>query len=138
MRKEFLQSKNLDLVYKPPKTPYSGAQAILHARFNFNTTRLTLTDLEGNTILWLTPSRCGFKGTVRRTVFASKSTITEMAEQMVELDIIYVHVRLKGITRAARRQFLRLIRAEGVYITSIEDVTPVPFNGTRLRSKRRR
>ena len=49
-----------------------------------------------------------------------------------------MHVRLKGITRPARRQFLRLVRAEGVFITSIEDVTPVPFNGTRLRSKRRR
>jgi ribosomal protein S11 len=61
-----------------------------------------------------------------------------MAKQMVELDILHVHVRLKGITRAARRQFLRLIRAEGVYVTSIEDVTPIPFNGTRLRSKRRR
>ena len=135
MRQEFLKSKDLDPIYRSPKTP---AQAILHAKFNFNTTRLTLTDLEGNTIIWLTPSRCGFKGTVRRTVFASKSTITQMAKQMVELDILHVHVRLKGITRAARRQFLRLIRAEGVYVTSIEDVTPIPFNGTRLRSKRRR
>jgi len=135
MRQEFLKSKDLSLTFRSPKPP---AQAILHAKFNFNTTRLTLTDLEGNTIIWLTPSRCGFKGTVRRTVFASKSTITQMAKQMVELDILHVHVRLKGITRAARRQFLRLIRAEGVYVTSIEDVTPIPFNGTRLRSKRRR
>lgn len=135
MRQQFLKSKDIDSMYTPAKMPPQG---ILHARFNFNTTRLTLTDLEGNTILWLTPSRCGFKGTVRRTVFASKSTITNMAKEMVELNIIYVHVRLKGITRAARRQFLRLVRAEGVFINSIEDVTPIPFNGTRLRSKRRR
>jgi ribosomal protein S11 len=49
-----------------------------------------------------------------------------------------VHIRLKGITRAGRRQLGRLLEAEGLMITSVEDVTPIPFNGTRLRSKRRR
>jgi len=134
MRQEFLKKKDLDSIFHLIKQP----QAILHAKFNYNTTRLTLTDLQGNTFLWLTPSRCGFKGTVRRTVFASKAAITEMGKQMTEFDIICVHVRLKGVTRVGRRQLWRLMKAEGVSFYSIEDVTPVPFNGTRLRSKRRR
>ena len=58
MRQEFLKSKDLSRIFRSPKPP---AQAILHAKFNFNTTRLTLTDLEGNTMMWLTPSCCGFK-----------------------------------------------------------------------------
>ena len=134
-RKEFLNIKDIDIFYRKENPE---PQAILHATFNYNTTRLTLTDLTGNTIIWLTPSRCGFKGTVRRTVFASKAAVNEMARQMVELEIMNVHIRLKGITRAGRRQLGRLLEAEGLMITSIEDVTPIPFNGTRFRSKRRR
>ena len=134
MRQNFIEKENLDVLYAKGNQP----QGILHARFNYNTTRLTLTDLHGNTILWTTPSRCGFKGTVRRTVFASKASITAMGKQMAELGFVRVHGRLKGITRAGRRQLWRLLKAEGVNFCSIEDVTPVPFNGTRLRRKRRR
>lgn len=135
MRQEFLNITGIDIFYRKENPE---PQAILHATFNYNTTRLTLTDLTGNTIIWLTPSRCGFKGTVRRTVFASKAAVTEMGKQMAEFEIMYVHVRLKGITRAGRRQLGRLLQAEGITLTSVEDVTPIPFNGTRLRSKRRR
>ena len=34
MRQEFLKSKDLDLIYRSPKSPANG---ILHAKFNFNT-----------------------------------------------------------------------------------------------------
>ena len=112
--------------------------AILHASFNYNTTRLTLTDLRGNTLLWSTPAKCGYKGTVRRTVFASKACVNQMADEMVELDITRLHLRLKGITRTTRRQLGKLLSAKGLMILSVEDVTPLPFNGTRLRRKRRR
>jgi len=135
MRQEFIKIKDAEAFFRKDNPQ---PQAILHATFNYNTTRLTLTDLTGNTILWLTPSRCGFKGTVRRTVFASKAAVTEMGKQMAELKILGVHVRLKGITRAGRRQLGRLLQAEGITLTGVEDVTPISFNGTRLRSKRRR
>ena len=81
-RKEFLNIKDIDIFYRKENPE---PQAILHATFNYNTTRLTLTDLTGNTIIWLTPSRCGFKGTVRRTVFASIAAVNEMARQSIKL-----------------------------------------------------
>ena len=99
---------------------------------------MTLTDLGGNVLFWLTPSRCGYKGNKRKTSFAIKSTITEMAKEMVELGFNLVEVRVSGVRRVGRRTLVRLMRKEKIKMTSIQDVTPVPFNGTRLRRRRRR
>ena len=41
-RKEFLNIKDIDIFYRKENPE---PQAILHATFNYNTTRLTLTDL---------------------------------------------------------------------------------------------
>ena len=134
MSNEFLKGKTLETIYFKRKKP----KGILHANFTFNTSRLTLTDLGGNVLFWLTPSRCGYKGNKRKTSFAIKSTITEMAQEMVELGFNLVEVRVSGVRRVGRRTLVRLMRKEKIKMTSIHDVTPVPFNGTRLRRKRRR
>ena len=42
-RKEFLNIKDIDIFYRKENPE---PQAILHATFNYNTTRLTLTDLD--------------------------------------------------------------------------------------------
>jgi small subunit ribosomal protein S11 len=134
MNNEFLKGKILETIYFKRKKP----KGILHAHFTFNTSRLTLTDLEGNVLFWLTPSRCGYKGNKRKTAFAIKTTITEMAKEMVELGFNLVEVRVSGVRRVGRRTLVRLMRKEKIKMTSIQDVTPVPFNGTRLRRRRRR
>ena len=57
---------------------------------------------------------------------------------MVELGFDLVEVRVSGVRRVGRRTLVRLMRKEKIKMTSIQDVTPVPFNGTRLRRRRRR
>lgn len=134
MDNEFLKGKIIETIYFKRNKP----KGILHAHFTFNTSRLTLTDLGGNVLLWLTPSRCGYKGNKRKTSFAIKATITEMAREMAELGFDLVDIRVSGIKRVGRRTLIRLMRKEKIKMTTIQDVTPVPFNGTRLRRKRRR
>jgi len=109
---------------------------ILHIKCSFNNTIATVTDFEGNVLIWSSPACHGFKGSNRSTVFAARIAITEIAKGIQSLNVKSLDVRLKGLG-PGRRKITKILKDHGIAITSLQDVTPLPFNGTRLRRKRR-
>jgi small subunit ribosomal protein S11 len=87
-----------------------------------------------NTLITVTS---GFKGTRRATPYAATSA-TERVLGKVKNDfgVEEVEVYVKG-PGAGRDAALRAIRATGVKIDLIADITPVPHNGPRPKKKRR-
>ena len=55
---------------------------------------------------------------------------------MQSLNVQSLDVRLKGLG-PGRRKITKILKDHGISICSLQDVTPLPFNGTRLRRKRR-
>ncbi len=102
----------------------------------FNNTIITITDRQGNAIVWGTPGVSGFTGSKKSTPFAAQIAAGEAAKRAKELGIETVEVLVKG-PGTGRESSIRAIQAAGIQVTSIRDVTPIPHNGCRPRKKRR-
>lgn len=104
---------------------------------SFNNTLVTATDELGNTLAWGSSGASGFKGTRKATPFAATSAIErvlQIAKENFGLKEAEVYIKGPGPGRDAA---LRAIRASGVKISLIADVTPLPHNGVRPSKKRR-
>jgi len=109
---------------------------IVHINASFNNTQITITDLEGNTVVWATSGGEGFKGTRKGTPFAAQVAAKTAAEKVAEHGMREVDVRVKG-PGGGRESAIRSLQASGLKIRSIRDVTPIPHNGCRPPKRRR-
>lgn len=104
---------------------------------SFNNTLVTVTDNQGETLSWGSAGASGFKGTRKSTPFAATSAVEKtIKEARDKFGLRNVEVYVKG-PGPGRDASLRAIRASGVKIALIADVTPIPHNGPRARKKRR-
>ncbi len=102
----------------------------------YNNTVITLTDNQGNALLWRSAGNIGFKGTKKGTSFAASRVAGAIAAACEKLKIREVDVFVKGIG-GGRDTALKTLANQGLEIQSIRDVTPVPHNGCRSKRPRR-
>jgi len=102
----------------------------------FNNTLVTITDMQGNAMYWSSSGLVGFKGARKATPFAATSAMESIGRKALENGMRDVEVFIKG-PGAGRDASLRALRAVGLNITLIADVTPIPHNGVRPKKKRR-
>ncbi|KKQ85998.1 MAG: hypothetical protein UT08_C0002G0020 [Candidatus Woesebacteria bacterium GW2011_GWB1_38_8] len=104
---------------------------------SFNNTLVTVTDEHGDTLVWSSSGNVGFKGTRKSTPFAATTAVDKAIKKAKEenkLEEVEIFVKGPGPGRDAT---LRAIRAAGLKISMIADVTPIPHNGPRPKKKRR-
>jgi small subunit ribosomal protein S11 len=104
---------------------------------SFNNTLVTITNTLGETLAWGSSGASGFKGTRRATPYAATTAVEKVmnrAKDEFGVDEVEIYVKGPG---AGRDAALRAIRATGVKIALIADITPVPHNGPRPSKKRR-
>ena len=102
----------------------------------FNNTLVTITDASGAAVAWGSAGASGFKGTRKSTPFAATTAVEATARKAMASGIKEVEVYLKG-PGPGRDASLRALRAAGMKMTLIADVTPMAHNGARPRKKRR-
>lgn len=104
---------------------------------SFNNTLVTVTNAKGETLAWGSSGASGFKGTKRATPYAATSAVEKvLGRARNEFGVTEVEIYVKG-PGPGRDATLRAVRASGVKISLIADVTPVPHNGPRPKKKRR-
>lgn len=111
----------------------SGLVTILAS---FNNTMITISDKQGNTIVWSSPGLVGFSGSKKSTPFAAQVAASDAAKRAKEVGLLSVDVLVKG-PGSGRESAIRALQAAGLQVTSIRDCTPIPHNGCRPRKKRR-
>ena len=111
-------------------------EGIAFVKASFNNTLITLTDKFGNAIAWASAGGMGFKGSRKSTPFAATQAATKAAEDAIALGLVSIEVRVKG-PGGGREAAVRALRAAGLNVTTIMDVTPIPHNGCRPPKKRR-
>lgn len=121
---------------KKKKIAKGITSGIAHIQASFNNTIITITDKQGNTLVWSTPGIVGFSGSKRSTPFAAQQAAFDAAKKALEIGIKEVDVRVKG-PGVGRESAIRALQSAGLNIISIKDVTPIPHNGCRPRKKRR-
>lgn len=102
----------------------------------FNNTLVTITDTEGNTLCWGSSGMAGFKGARKATPYAATTAVEAVARKAMDMGMREAEVYIKG-PGAGRDAALRGLKAVGLGITLIADVTPIPHNGVRAKKKRR-
>lgn len=109
----------------------------IYINTSFNNTIITVTDLEGNVLRWLTPGAVGFDGTRKSTPFAARIAAERVAQDSMNNDgMREVDVFVSG-AGPGREASLRAIAAAGLRVRSIVDTTPIPHNGCRPPKRRR-
>jgi len=121
---------------KKKKIARGVTAGIAHIQATFNNTIITITDKQGNALVWSAPGIVGYSGSKKSTPFAAQIAATDAAKKAKEIGIKEVEVRVKG-PGSGRESAIRAIQAAGVTVTSIKDVTPVPHNGCRPKKQRR-
>jgi small subunit ribosomal protein S11 len=111
-------------------------KAIAHVHASFNNTIITLTDPSGDVLCWASAGTIGYKGSRKSTPFAAQKAAEAAAEKAQKFGVREVEVRMKG-PGAGRESAVRALKAAGLEVKVIEDVTPLPHNGCRPRKKRR-
>ena len=112
------------------------AEGVAHIKATFNNTVITITDNAGNTIVWASAGKAGFKGSKKSTPFAATVAGEQVGREAVSLGVQCVDVRVQG-PGSGRESAIQALAAAGLMIKSILDVTPLPHNGCRPPKKRR-
>ncbi len=114
----------------------TDAAGIAHVKATFNNTIITITTFKGDVVTWASSGKAGFKGSRKSMPYAATVAADIVGKAALEAGMKKVDVRICG-GGGGRESAVRGLRAAGLEIASIRDITSVPHNGCR-RPKRRR
>jgi small subunit ribosomal protein S11 len=121
---------------RPKAKRHVDSEGVAHIQATFNNTIVTISDLAGNSVVWGSAGKAGFKGSKKSTPFAATVAAEQAAREALSLGMKRVHVRVQG-PGSGRESAIQALAAAGLNIRSIRDVTPIPHNGCRPPKKRR-
>jgi len=107
-----------------------------HITSTFNNIIITLTNADGQTISWSSAGKMGFRGSKKNTPYAAQMAANDCAKVAHDLGLRRVKAYVKG-PGAGRESAMRSIHSNGIEVTEIVDVTPIPHNGCRPKGRRR-
>lgn len=127
---------NIKSKKKKKKTDKKVAVGKAFIKATYNNTIVTLTDLNGNVLSWASAGMAGFKGPKKSTPYAAQIIVRIAVEKAKPFGLREVSVFVKGVG-TGRESAVRALNANGLDITYIKDITPVPHNGCRPKKPRR-
>jgi small subunit ribosomal protein S11 len=107
-----------------------------YVKTSFNNTFVTLTDRQGDVIVWESAGTAGFKGSRKSTPYAAQITADACARKGMEHGLQKVEVFVRG-PGSGRETAVRALQAAGLEVISVKDITPQAHNGCRPKARRR-
>ena len=107
-----------------------------HIQATFNNIIISITNNSGQVISWSSAGKMGFRGSKKNTPYAAQLAAEDCTKVALEAGLKRVKVFVKG-PGSGRESAIRTIHNNGVLVTEIVDVTPVPHNGCRPPKRRR-
>lgn len=114
------------------KTATVVAKGRMYVTATFNSTLVSVTDEKGSVLCWSSAGEAGFTGSRKSTPYAATITIENAVTKARNFGMNEMEVYIKG-PGPGRDVALRVLRAQGIRVNMIADVTPLPHNGTRPR-----
>ena len=108
----------------------------VHIKSTFNNIIIAMTNNNGQVISWSSAGKMGFRGSKKNTPYAAQIAAEECSKEAFEFGLRKVKVYVKG-PGAGRESAIRSIHNNGIEVTEIVDVTPIPHNGCRPPKRRR-
>jgi len=107
-----------------------------HIHASFNNIIITLTNNQGQVISWGSAGKMGFRGSKKNTPYAAQMAAQSCAKTAHDMGLRKVKAYVKG-PGSGRESAMRTLHTEGIEVTEIIDVTPLPHNGCRPAKRRR-
>ena len=107
-----------------------------HIHASFNNIIISLTNKRGDVISWSSAGKMGFRGSKKNTPYAAQLAAEDCAKVAFESGLRKVKAYVKGPGNG-RESAMRSLHNNGIIITEIIDVTPMPHNGCRPPKRRR-
>jgi small subunit ribosomal protein S11 len=107
-----------------------------HIHSSFNNIIISLTNNSGQVISWSSSGKMGFRGSKKNTPYAAQIAANDCSKTAYDLGLRKVKVYVKGPGNG-RESAVRSIHSNGIEVTEIVDVTPLPHNGCRPPKRRR-
>lgn len=107
----------------------------LYVSATFNNTLVSITDDQGAVLCWSSTGEAGFSGSRKSTPYAATVALENAVNKAKNYGMSKMDVYIKG-PGPGRDVALRVLRAQGIRVSMIADLTPVPHNGTRPRKAR--
>ncbi len=121
---------------KKRKITTNVEKGIVHVQSSFNNTIVTITDVQGNALSACSAGALGYRGNRKSTPFAAGQAAEKAAKAAKEYGLKSVEVYVKGPGNG-RESAIRSLANEGLEVTLIRDVSPIPHNGCRPPKARR-
>ena len=107
-----------------------------HINASFNNIIISLTNNKGEVIAWSSAGKMGFRGSKKNTPYAAQTAAEDVSKLAIEAGLRKVKVFVKGPGNG-RESAIRTLHNNGIEVTEIVDVTPLPHNGCRPPKRRR-
>jgi len=107
-----------------------------HINATFNNIIITLTNKKGEVISWSSAGKMGFRGSKKNTPYAAQMAAEDCGKVALEAGLKKVKVYVKGPGNG-RESAIRSLHNNGIEVTEIIDITPMPHNGCRPPKRRR-
>jgi len=108
----------------------------VHINATFNNIIISITNKAGQVISWSSAGKMGFRGSKKNTPYAAQMAAQDCAKVATDAGMKRADVFVKG-PGSGREGAIRSLSNNGIEVTSIKDVTPLPHNGCRPPKKRR-
>jgi small subunit ribosomal protein S11 len=134
LKEEKVEEKEVET--KKKKKVLSLPKGRIYINAGFNNTIIALTDDKGNVLLWSSAGHAGLKHTKKGTPFAGTKAMEVLLEKMKNMHPDELEVYVKGVG-PGRESALRVLFSKNYNISSIQDITPIPFGGPTKPKPRR-
>ena len=121
---------------KKKKIKRNITSGIAYVYSTFNNTIISIADESGNVVSWSSAGSKGFKGSRKSTPYAAQIAADDAGSKAYEQGLRTLTVQVKG-PGSGRESAIRTINNNGIDVSEIIDVTPLPHNGCRPPKKRR-
>ena len=140
MRRKKITEKKFEI-----KASKTGAWGIAHIFSTINNTIIHITDITGSeTIAKYSGGMMTDRDREEGGPFPAMQAAKRAAEDAIERGIVGVHIRVRGkgghhkkVPGAGAQPAIRALARSGLRIGIIEDVTPIPTDGTKRKGGRR-
>ena len=107
-------------------------RARVHIHATFNNTIITVTEPNGNPVMWRSPGTVGYKGSRKGTPYAAQIAAEALVRDMKDAGVRSVLITVKG-TGSGRQSVLQTIKTSGIRVEDVRNVTPVSHSSSRGR-----
>jgi len=100
-----------------------------------NNTKIAATDPAGNVIAWSSGGKVGFKNTKKSAPFAAQLAVESIVKHLKAVQVDTISIEMKGLG-VGRDSVVKGVSGD-FKVIELKECTPIPHNGTRLKSRKR-